>query len=172
MRQREERQGGTCLEGERVFGSETHILKKFTHFPEARGIEETRRVRYPLGDNCRKPSSNQPKQKKRFMYSCQRNIEGCVGFRYSLIQGPKQCPSSLPGQASFSGWLSLGTGPKTVQAPYHHLSSPSKKETSLWQAMLQPLIGLAWISLHPDPVPVGRRSRTWAFLMPGPVALG
>lgn len=139
-----------------MFGSGTHSFLKFTHFPQASGIEETRRsIRCPLGDNCRKPSSDQLKQKKRFMYSCQRNMEG---IRYSQIQGPRQCLSSLSGWASFSGRLYRGAGPSQPHVPYHQLSSTSKKEAPFWQAMMQPLIGLAQVSLLPDPVPVGGRS--------------
>lgn len=119
----EVREGEAGLEAERTFGSGTHIFGKFTHFPEARAISETRCLRCPL-DNGRRPSSNPLKQKKTFMDSCHGNTEVCW-LRAQLDSGP-ECPS--PCLCSCEGW---GQGPHSqvgslwAQAAGSHTSTSS-----------------------------------------------
>lgn len=130
---------------ERAFGSGTHILLKFTQFPKT-STGETRHIRCPLGNNCRKPSSNQCKQRKEEIY-----VFMSSGLASGIACSRVRC---LSASLCSLGWVSF-----SGRLPYHQLGSPSKMDACF------PLAnhgagstGLAWISLHPDPIPVARRS--------------
>ena len=115
----------------------------FTRLAEARGVGETGSIRCPLENSCRNPSSNQVKQKKRFMYSCQGNIEGCVGFRHSLIQGPKRCLWPPVPHLSLSSRLSVGQAPGNPGSTIIISAAPAKRKLLSGKPWCSP--SLAWL---------------------------
>lgn len=136
--------GRTCL------GSGTHVLKKCTHFLEASGIEETRSIKCPLGNNCRKHSSNQRKPKKSFMYSRQGNTEGCVGFGHGLIQGTKRVSHHLCPLCC--GWPHSQVGsPGSPRSHTISLAVPAKRKVlsgKSWCSLLLAWLGSACILIQ------------------------